>query len=163
MKTPSKLFIVTTILLFSFSASSAQDRWQVILNSGDTLTAYRLDSLHENVLNATCNGKTFSFPVDSIAALAQHKEGPFWVGALVGTLVGGAAGFAIGDATIKRTGSEVFNPEAFDLIKDGLIGGVGGFIVGGVIGASSSGSETYDLKGKTLRVKLYIIEQLLSK
>jgi hypothetical protein len=89
MKNPSKLFILATMLLLSFSASAAQERpWQVILHSGDMLTAVRLDSLHDNVVSATCDSGSFSLPVDSIAALVQHKEGSFMKGAGIGSLVG---------------------------------------------------------------------------
>jgi hypothetical protein len=144
------------MLLLVFSASSAQESpWRVILSSGDTLTACRLDSLHNNVLSGTCDIKAFSFSVDSIAALVQHKEGSFWTGALIGSLVGAATGAAFGaiqatDYTSAAAGG------------GGIIGAVGGFVVGGIIGASSS-HETYDLTAKTLNMKLQIIKNLLPK
>ena len=164
MKNPSKLFIVTTMLLLLFSASSAQDNTcQVILYSGDTLTACRLDSLHDNVLSATCDIRAFSFPVDSIAVLVQHKEGHFWKGAAIGSFLGAGAGAIVGYATYHKPA----NGWTFDLGPGGstggglIIGAVGGFVVGGVFGASSTVTKTYNLKGKTLRVKLQIIEYLL--
>jgi hypothetical protein len=160
------------MLLLSFSASSAQDRpWQVILCSGDTLAACRLDSLHDNVLNATCKIRAFSVPVDSIAALVQHKEGHFLIGAAIGTLMGAVAGAIIGAATYEKPKPEP-KPGTLNLTFDwgplaalvgGIIGAVGGFVCGGLIGSFSAGSETYDLKGKTLREKLYIIRGLLPK
>jgi hypothetical protein len=156
------------MLLLSCPALSAQDSpWQVILNSSDTLTASRLDSLHENILSATCDDRALSIPVDSIAALVQYTKGHFWNGAGIGTLVGAGAGAVIGLVTYQKP-----EPKGFITIDLGsgpaalggaLIGAVGGFAVGGIIGALSSGHEMYDLKGKKLRVKLYIIGQLIAK
>ena len=44
-----------------------------------------------------------------------------------------------------------------------LAGALGGLVVGGVIEASSSNTETYDLKEKTPGFKLAIIKRLLSE
>jgi hypothetical protein len=163
MKTPSKLFIVTTKLLLSLSASSAQDIWQVILKSGDTLTVRGLDSLHDNILST--NNGTSSFPVDSIAALIKQKEDHFLTGAILGTLGGAVAGGCIGAVTnggkSQFGGISVEQERATEI--GGLFGAIGGFVIGGVIGTPYPDSETFDLKRKTLREKLYIIEQILSK
>ena len=162
MSNPSMPFILISVLLSFFSASSAQGKpWQLILCSGDTLTACRLDSLHDNVLTCTCDTGMLFVPVDSIAALVQHKEGSFSKGALIGSLVGAVAGGVIAAGT--------YQPSPFDIIGQGgatVMGGIAGasfgFFIGGIIGSSSSGSE-FDLRGKKLIVKLLIIQRLLAQ
>jgi hypothetical protein len=162
MSNRSMPFILISVLLSSFSASSAQGKpWQVILCSGDTLTPCSLDSLHDNILTCTCDTGTLFVPVDSIAALVQHKEGNFSKGALIGSLVGAVAGGVIA--------AETYQPSPFDMIGEGgatVMGGIAGasfgFFIGGIIGSSSSGSE-FDLRGKKLIVKLLIIQGLLAQ
>jgi hypothetical protein len=153
------------MLFISIPTLSAQNNtWQVIRLSDDTVTACRLDSLHDNVLYATCGIKAFFFPVDSIAALVQHKEGRFWKYAVTGSWISAGAGAIIGFATYQKPTSGW----AIDFGPSGaaggglIIGAASGFVVGGIIGALDSDSKTYDLKGKTLKVKLQIIHSLLN-
>ena len=165
MSNPSMPFILISVLLSFFSASSAQGKpWQLILCSGDTLTACRLDSLHDNVLTCTCDTGMLFVPVDSIAALVQHKEGSFSKGALIGSLVGAVAGGGIAAGTYQPSPS----PHFFNIgqggatVMGGIAGASVGFFLGGIIGSSSSGSE-FDLRGKGLKVKLLIIQRLLAQ
>ena len=165
MSNPSMPFILISVLLSFFSASSAQGKpWQLILCSGDTLTACRLDSLHDNVLTCTCDTGMLFVPVDSIAALVQHKEGSFSKGALIGSLVGAVAGGGIAAGTYQPSPS----PHFFNIgqggatVMGGIAGASVGFFLGGIIGSSSSGSE-FDLRGKRLKVKLLIIQRLLAQ
>ena len=162
MSNRSMSFIPISVLLSSFSASIAQENpWQVILCSGDTLTACRLDSLHYNVLTCTCDTGMFLVSVDSIAGLVQHKEGNFSKGALIGSLAGAVAGSVISAGT--------YQPSPFHIIGQGgatVMGGIAGasvgFFLGGIIGSLSSGSE-FDLRGRRLIVKLLIIQRLLAQ
>lgn len=161
MSNPSMPYILISVLLSSFSASSAQAKpWQLILCSGDTLTACRLDSLHDDVLSGTCNIGTFSLPVDSIAALVQQKEGSFSKGAGTGSLVGAVAGVIIGGVIDHNSPLSEMGVVLFGRM---FVGALAGLFVGGIIGTSSSGNETYELKGETLVVKLQIIERLLAQ
>lgn len=159
------------LLLLSFPVTHAQDNyWQVILHSGDTLKACRLDSLQSEILSATCSSGAYSFPVDSIVAFARPKERHFWKGAKTGALIGGAVGVIVGIAVApKETGASGSNlvygnfGAGLAVLGGGLAGALGGLVVGGVIEASSSNTETYDLKEKTTGFKLAIIKRLLSE
>lgn len=165
MKKPCKFFIINIMLFISIPTLSAQNNtWQVIRLSDEIVTECRLDSLHDNVLYATCGIKAISFPVDSISALVQHKEGRFWKYAVTGSWICAGAGAIIGFATYQKPTSGW----AIDFGPSGaaggglIIGAASGFVVGGIIGVLDSDSKTYDLKRKTLRVKLQIINSLLN-
>jgi len=129
--------------------------------SGDTLRECTLDSLPDIVLYFTSNGKAISLPIDSIALLSR-VQGHFWIGAGVGLAVGATSGAIIGAASYKKpTG-----PFAIDLNPGGaggaILGATAGFLIGGIIGASSEHNETYDLRTeKTLMMKRWILLQAL--
>jgi hypothetical protein len=94
----------------------------------------------------------------------QHKEGRFWKYAVTGSWICAGAGAIIGFATYQKPTSGW----AIDFGPSGaaggglIIGAASGFVVGGIIGVLDSDSKTYDLKGKTLKVKLQIIYYLLN-
>jgi len=167
MKTFLKISFIIMILGFSASLASAQE-WtlRLISISSDTLNACSIDSLSDVVLFASCDGKAKSIPIDSIAIMDRFKEGHFLKGAAIGTLVGVAAGTIIGYATYQKPESKSNGFFTIDLGPDlvalsgGVIGGVSGFVVGGLIGASSD-HYTIDLRGKkTVRMKRLIIQQV---
>jgi len=103
-----------------------------------------------------------SIPIESIAALVRDKESHFWEGAAIGFLAGGAAGTFVGLATYQKPQRRGFI--TIDLgpgvaaLGGGVLGAAAGFLVGGMIGASTAGREAYELKGKTLRTKLHMIQ-----
>ena len=155
------------ILCFSASPATAQESTlRLITLSSDTLNTCSIDSLSDIVLFASCNGKAISIPIDSIAILERFKEGHFLKGAAIGTLVGVAAGAIIGYATYQKPESKPNGFFTIDLGPDlvalsgGVIGGVSGFVVGGLIGASSDHYKI-DLRAKKIvRMKRLIIQQV---
>jgi hypothetical protein len=167
MQTIIKLFLIITMLCFSISQALAQESTlRLISLSGDTLNACRIDSLSDIVLFASCSGKAISIPIDSIAILERFKEGHFLKGAAIGTLVGGTVGAIIGYATYQKPEPRPNGLFTIDLgpgpaaLGGGLIGGVGGFVVGGIIGSSSDHYKIDLRTQKTLRMKRLIIQQV---
>jgi len=80
----------------------------------------------------------------------------------VGFLVGAISGTIIGAASYKKpTGAFAFDLGPGPAEAGGaLLGAAGGFLVGGIIGASLGYNETYNLRAeKTLRMKRWILLQ----
>ncbi len=164
-KTITKLLLIVTILCILATMSSAQGKtWRLTFVSHDTLTVSRLDSLSDSTLFAACNGKATSFPIDSIAMLVACKQGRFSDGDGIGFLVGVSIGAIIGAASYQKpepsksfTINIDLGPGA-DAMAGGIIGGVGGFIIGGII-AGSDRYETYDLRThKDIKMKRRILQ-----
>ena len=166
MQAIKKYFLISTIFFFSASLSLAQESTlRLVSLSGDTIDACRIDSISDIAVFASCSGKVISVPIDSIGVLECFKKGHFLRGAAIGTLVGATVGVIVGYATYQKpepNGSFTVNlGPGLSELSGGLIGGVGGFIVGGVIGASSSDHYKFDLRTqKTLRTKRLIIQQV---
>ncbi len=162
MQTTKTLLVIIIILCISVSLSSAQENaWKLICFSGDTISVCKLDSLPDMVLFATCICRTISIPIDSIAVLTRFKEGSFWNGAGKGFLFGAAIGAFIGFESYHKPEPKPF---AIDLgpgpvaLGGGILGGTGGFLIGGIIGTSSGHYEIYDLRSeKILSVKQKIL------
>lgn len=171
MKNSQKLFIGIVLLLFSFPLLHAQDSdWQIITHAGDTVKGCRLDSLHDNVLSAMCDHGAVSISVDSIAILMRTNSGGFSRGVMIGSLTGLAVGAGIGAATYEKPKPRDFGTWDLDLGGPGVnalggafFGTLGGFIIGGVVGSLTSGSESFDLQGTTPEMKQQIITRLLSE
>jgi hypothetical protein len=145
--------------------------WEIRSLSGDTVSACALDSLHGMALFATCGGKTFSFPVDSIAVLVREKESHFKEGASIGWRIGAAAGALIFALTVHPPAKEGLSnvdvgasiaPLGIALAGCG-VGALTGYLCGGLIGSLSGGRETYELKEETLGAKLRTIEQVVKR
>jgi len=156
------ILTIINICILNSQLSAQEDTWKLIRTSGDTLRACTLDSLPDIVLYITSNGEAFSLPIDSIATLSRVKEGHFRGGAGVGFLVGAISGTIIGAASYKKpTGAFAFDLGPGPAEAGGaLLGAAGGFLVGGIIGASLGYNETYNLRAeKTLRMKRWILLQ----
>jgi hypothetical protein len=158
--------IILVLCIMTLSASAQESTLRVISLAGDTLQACRIDSLSENILFGSCSGKSIFIPIDSIAIVERFKEGDFLKGATIGTLAGAAAGAIIGYATYQKPGPKSNGSFTIDLgpgpaaFAGVLLGGVGGFVIGGVIGASSDQNKI-DLRGKkTVKMKRMIILQI---
>ena len=132
--------------------------------SHNTLSASRLDSLSDTTLFATCNGRSTSLPIDSIAILVHTQQGHFIDGAKVGALVGAGIGVVIGALSYQKPVQNGFTdlsdagpfPDAFG---GGFLGAGCGFLIGGLI-SSSDHEETYVLwTEKTLTMKRQILQQ----
>jgi hypothetical protein len=157
MLTIIKFFFIITILCFAFSQSSAQkNNLRLITLSGDTLNVCRIDSLSDIALFGSCNGKPIFVLIDSITVLERFKEGHFLNGAAIGTLIGAVTGIIIGAATYQK--EEIGGRSAAEA-GYGLIGAVGGFVIGGAIGASSDHYMIDFRMHKSLKMKRLIIQQ----
>ncbi len=164
-KTITKLLLIVTILCISAAMSSAQEKiWRLTFVSHNTLTASRLDSLSDSTLFVAYNGKVTSFPIASIAVLVGFKVGHFSDGDGVGFLVGAATGAFIGALSCQKpkpSNSFAINIDLGpgpDAMAGGIIGGVGGFIIGGIATGSDS-YETYDLRThKDIKMKRRILQ-----
>jgi hypothetical protein len=164
MRTIKTLILtIINICILSSALSARGNTWQLIRISGDTLRGCTLDSLPDIVLYVTSNGEAISLPIDSIALLSR-VQGYFWIGAGVGLLVGATSGAIIGGASYKKPTGAFAIDLGPGLAEAGgaFLGATGGFLVGGIIGASLGHNETYELRTeKTLRMKRWILLQAL--
>jgi hypothetical protein len=166
MRSPRWTLFLLTGFLLSCPTSFAQERnWQVMLLSGDTLNACRIDSLTNNMLNVTCDSGPMSIPVDSIAALAVHKEGRFWKGAGWGSIIGGFVGAGIAASSYHPTQTSMFDFGGLDAGLEGCAyGAVCGLLIGGIISDSiTSDHRVFDLRGKRTTTRLHILTYLVAQ
>src|SRR5258707_5924104 len=129
---------------------SAQDAaWRVVRSAGDTLPNSSLNVIDDTVLAVTFDDRLLSVSIDSVELLLHHKDSHFLRGAGYGTLIGGAAGAVIGAVSYHEP---EHHPGEWFYIDFGrgavtgagaILGAVGGFVIGGIIGATSGGSETF--------------------
>jgi hypothetical protein len=120
-------------------------------------------------------------PVDSIAILLRHRESHFREGAAWGVLGGVILGAVIGVVSTRepkssdRTYDESKNHggdlslnmgfhfgKAEAAVGYGLLGALGGFFVGGIVGSNVSGDEVHDLRNMNRALKVQVIRQFLS-
>lgn len=165
------VFIMTASSLFAKTSY-----WTITLTHGDTISNVSLQQLKNDSL--TISGESFIkfvLPIDSIVELRKPKPGKpsFWKGAGIGLLTGTVAGGLIGWATYSDSKSSSSSHDSFNLDLDfgpglniiggGLVGGVAGFAVGGIIGASCGKDKVYDLSQKTHIQKYNMIEGIINK
>jgi len=83
----------------------------------------------------------------------------FWKGAGIGFLAGGATGGLIGAATYEESTeplADIFiNParQGEAIVTGALLGGISGFIIGGLVGSSAGKEQVYDFTQKTREQK----------
>lgn len=162
--------IIFHLLTFTIICSSASpllsqgNTNRIITLSGTEINSCQFDSLPGTVLFATCNGRSMSLPIDSIAQLIHYINGSYW-GAGTGFLIGGAIGAHMGKIIYENEKPEPFNPfdvgSGFAAFTGGIIGGGGGFFLGAIIVPFSSHVDTCDLiSEKTMRGKRRILLQI---
>ena len=159
-----KIIVIVFTLASTFpSISAAQiNGWTVITSAQDTLGPCTIGALAGGFVYLSCDSSSMRLPVDSLKIILRQGEPHFWSSAGYGTLAGVAVGALFGFATYQRpSGSFTFDfgPGAA-AFGGAILGGVAGFAIGGIVGASSGGEEKYDLSGATTEEKVKILHIL---
>ncbi len=159
----TRLFL---IVVLPSVAVSQETVWRVGVLGRDTLSECILQALDDNLITFVSNGTVISLPIDSVDYVSRHKESHFWTGAGYGTLVGCTVGALAGYAAYHKpepTPGEFtfdFGP-GFSALAGGMLGSIGGFVIGGAIGASAGGDEMYKLSGKPHQMKVMMIRTVM--
>ena len=165
-----RLFAALFFVVLYAGHLNAQDSWDLAMASGDTLKGCQVVSVSDSLVAVTRGQSHSAIPVDSITSVFSHMEGHFWTGALIGTIVGAAAGGAIGSSTYKAPKAEsngFFAGSPTGGLGKGLaaaggvfIGGVAGFVVGGLIGGNSHSDKEIDLSHRSHTARVMILMKL---
>jgi hypothetical protein len=170
-----KTKIILTYFFYLSSLLSMDNNWNLTLSNGDTISNISLNRLEGDSLVISDGAFTKRVLVDSIVEVRQINKSNFREGAGIGLLAGMTIGALMGRASYKKpvpssgeskdwihfdVGS---GPDGAELstIGGGLLGCVSGFIIGGIIGASSRGDERYDLLHKNHYQKINMIQTIL--
>ncbi|HUL42952.1 MAG TPA: hypothetical protein VLY03_01205 [Bacteroidota bacterium] len=158
------LALFCILLLSLVPALGQRNDWTVISDHSVTAKNLSLVGLRGDSLLATGNETSYAIPVATIRSL-QHPEGstPRSVRLLTGALIGGGTGFMIG-TVIDAMNSNSTSDESFFGGDYKVVGVVGGAILGGMIGASSSSAalKKFDIGGMYLDEKEGVISAILS-
>jgi hypothetical protein len=110
-----------------------------------------------DTLLAQSNGNTIVLPLDAVTKLevSQGQKSHTGVGAVIGFLVGGAAGAAIGYASYSCEGWSCLGYGPWPSAGVGLaIGGVGGLVAGALIGSAIKTDRWEEVPLDRVRVSL---------
>ena len=170
MKT--KIYIIIYLLSTS-SLLSMSNNWKLTLINGDTISNISLQRLEGDSLVISDTTFTKCILVDSIIEVRQINKSYFREGAGIGLLGGVIIGVLIGSAAYKESGPSSgeskdsinldFMPggPGINTLAGGILGGLSGFLVGGIIGAFSRKDEIYDLLLKNHDQKMNMIKLIL--
>lgn len=139
--------------------------WRVGISGGDTLTGCLLQAIDDSLLTLTRRGEVISLPVDSIDFVSRRTTSRFWTGAGYGSVVGAIVGYMLGVGSYKEPAygqMRIIDAGTVGLAM-GILGGVGGFAVGGIVGAAASLDEMYKLSGRTHNNKLVVLRMVLKE
>jgi len=154
-------FLMAILILWGLPliSSAQKNTWRVELSSGNTLSDCKVQLINDSLLMLDCGSTMLRIPIDSVVLLSRHKESTFWTGAGWGTLTGATIGALLGWST--RSSGQLFS--GLNAPVYGILGGLGGFVVGGIIGASNGGDETYRLSERTRHNKISIIHFIIEE
>ena len=156
------------LLLFIFATSlSAQDNaWQIKLAGGDLLSDVALQNIAGDSLAILQSGQARRIAIEAIVELQRAGKSKFLQGAVIGMLAGGAAGALIAAATYEEPkGAFAVDPagRGGTIAAGAVVGGIPGFILGGLIGSSAGKVKVYDLSGQTREQKKATLRFIMAK
>ncbi len=119
-------------------------------HSVSTFLAWKADSL---VIQS--NGDTLYVPVDRVTRLdvSRGRKTNTGTGAVIGLLVGGVVGAAIGYASYEEGGFGDLGP-GVNVVAGGVIGGLGGLVTGAFIGLAIQTDRWREVPLDRVRVSL---------
>jgi len=147
------------VLLF-VTHLDAQDTWDIVLASGDTLKECQVASVSDSHAMVTTEHSNFPLAVDSIASVVRYTEGSFGTGAAYGALAGGVVGVFIGRGSNRSPDP---NSESKRLAGLGgfFVGSLAGVVVGGFIGSQSHGEDVIVLSHRPHAARVMILRTLV--
>jgi hypothetical protein len=132
----------------------------LILSNGDAISKFSTQMQAGDSLVISHFGEINLIPIESIIAIRKVAKSDFWKSAGMGILAGAAAGLLIQAPFSAGSGNFNIGPIPGEAVA---VGGLAGFLIGGVIGASSGEDEIYDLTYMNPKRKLKKIQEELSK
>lgn len=162
------------LVVFLAGISSADvNTWNLVLSKGDTLFHCKLLRVSNGML-VFSQDVVDSVSIESLSAVFRHSEGSFWTGAGYGAIAGGAVGAIIGAASYEEPKPNPnggyfsnlnlgFGSPALSAVGGGILGAAGGFIIGGIIGASSGDEDSYELSDRPQNARIMILEMIRSQ
>jgi len=156
---------IVTFFLSIQSLFSQENNWHLKLVNGDTIANVDLQSLVGDSLAISHSGQPSLIPVESIVEMRKTGTSKFWKGAGIGFAAGAGVGALIAAATYEESsGPFAADPgRGGSIIGGAIIGGVPGFVIGGLVGSSAGKEKTYDLSQQRLVYKLAIIRSIVSE
>lgn len=162
-------FKLVSIALLVSASSLFPQNWRLILTNGDTLSGVSLEKLAGDSILVSQDASINSIPIASLVEMRNFKKSQFLKGAGIGFLAGAAAGALIGWATYEEPQP---SPESFILLDfgpganalaGGVVGGLGGLLLGGAIGASAGKDDIYPLSTLQFPQRKEIIQLILAR
>lgn len=144
------LFLLSTTVVFS----QGKDDWEIELSSGEKFYRVDVDTLRGDTLIVSHFSNVVAVDVRLIERMAYDKGSRFWTGAGIGA--GAAAGFAFVAAT--QSDAEC---NGCVLIAVPILA-VGGFLVGGLVGATIDDEVSYDFSGKSPAERRTFVEYIIA-
>ncbi len=163
-----KTEIVIVCLFIIFKTSLAQEKnWQIIFAKGDKIFNVSPQTMTGDSLFIISSGQTRWVPIGSIVRIKIVKKSKFWQGGGIGFASGAAIGVLFSIITCnkyKSSDSELMlDLSGLATICWGTVGGLTGFITGGVIGSICGIDEVYDLSKMNLQEKKAVIRKILDR
>jgi len=140
----------------------AQDAWDIVLASGDTLKGCQFASVSDLDAMITRQHSNFPLAVDSITSVVKYTEGSFGTGAVYGAVVGGVVGAIIGRGS--HGGSDQ-NSVGKRLAGAGgfFVGSIAGLVVGGFISSGRQSEEVIVLSHRSHTARVMILRTLVER
>jgi len=143
--------------------------WFITLSNGDVVSIISLQNLVGDTLFISQLGEIIRIPIDSIVEIRNVGESGFAKGAGIGFLAGMGAGILIHTATYEKPKpkSSSFFSGGFEIgpgpeVAAGILGGLAGFLVGGIIGHNSGEDKIFNLSELNHEQKIELIQELIS-
>ena len=163
------LALLALLLVFVGIARSEFPGWKITLANHHTLDSLKLTGLDGDSLRLVRRGVPFSLSIDDLSEMKAPRRNTFSTGILMGGLVGLAAFELIFEVDRAQeddpTRSAMFIPllsfDTYSHIACDAIGVVIGMAMGGLVGATITGQDVYDLRGLAHGDRLDLLESIL--
>jgi len=134
----------------------------LVTTSRDTISHCKLDSLGLFELYLSSEKGLVSVRIRDIAILHYERSVSHFLSIFVGALVGGFVGVQVGHHyRWSKDPGELIDLSGVPAVAGAFLGILVGAVLGEGIAVSLSKSETYDLRGRTDRDKIAIIQDLM--
>jgi len=157
--------LLVFIPISAFTAFAQSSGWTVYIRSHEPVFPCTLIGIENEQIQLSCDSLKMNVAIDSVQMLAREKETHFWAGAGYGALAGVVVGAAVGLVMYEKPKpSGYFTLDlgpAVSAVGGGVLGVVTGFLVGGIIGTLSCGTEMYDLSKETTASRMHLIRALI--
>ena len=147
--------------------------WLIVMMNGDTLKQCLPLGLKDNSMNVLCKDDTTEIAVMSISKMVRPGKSQFWKYAAIGFGAGAVIGGVVGYATYSKPERDQ-NCQSFCIVLDfgpgvsalggATLGGVAGFLLGGMVLSNVFKDEVHDMTGYTsLEAKINVLKEIIEQ